>query len=94
MVFGTNALITKPAQSLAPMLTVAILNRYGYASLDFKSNMAAAPEMATMATVDLRWAMLTVCGATSVVMGIVQSVLWSFYTIRDSHNTISKYVES
>lgn len=33
MVFGTNALFTKPAQSLAPMLVVSILNQYGYESL-------------------------------------------------------------
>ena len=30
LVFGTNALFTKPAQSLAPMLVVAILSSYGY----------------------------------------------------------------
>lgn len=30
MVFGTNALFTKPAQSFAPMLVVYILNIYGY----------------------------------------------------------------
>lgn len=33
MVFGTNALFTKPAQSLAPMLVVFILNQYGYEEL-------------------------------------------------------------
>ena len=33
MVFGTNALFTKPAQSLSPMLVVYILNQYGYESL-------------------------------------------------------------
>ncbi|CAD5116589.1 DgyrCDS5466 [Dimorphilus gyrociliatus] len=32
MVYGTNALLTKPAQSLAPMITVAIFNVYGYSS--------------------------------------------------------------
>ena len=30
LVFGTNALFTKPAQSVAPMLIVAILSSYGY----------------------------------------------------------------
>ena len=30
MIFGTNALFTKPAQSLAPMMVVHILSRYGY----------------------------------------------------------------
>jgi len=33
MVFGTNALFTKPAQSLAPMMAVSILNQYGYADM-------------------------------------------------------------
>ncbi len=33
MVFGTNALFTKPAQSLAPMLVVSVLNQYGYADM-------------------------------------------------------------
>lgn len=30
MIFGTNALFTKPAQSLAPMMVVHILSWYGY----------------------------------------------------------------
>lgn len=34
MVFGTNALFTKPAQSLAPMLVVTILNQFGYENLN------------------------------------------------------------
>lgn len=33
MVFGTNALFTKPAQSLAPMLVVTLLNKFGYEDL-------------------------------------------------------------
>ncbi|XP_077389466.1 transmembrane protein 180-like isoform X2 [Festucalex cinctus] len=33
MVFGTNALFTKPAQSLAPMLVINILNQFGYEKL-------------------------------------------------------------
>ncbi|MGH0139240.1 UNVERIFIED_CONTAM: hypothetical protein FKN15_068649 [Acipenser sinensis] len=34
MVFGTNALFTKPAQSLAPMVVVSILNQVGYEKLE------------------------------------------------------------
>ena len=30
MIFGTNAMFTKPAQSLAPMMVVHILSWYGY----------------------------------------------------------------
>ncbi|XP_061568904.1 transmembrane protein 180-like isoform X2 [Cololabis saira] len=33
MVFGTNALFTKPAQSLAPMMVLNILNQFGYEKL-------------------------------------------------------------
>lgn len=33
MVFGTNALFTKPAQSLAPMMVLSILNQFGYERL-------------------------------------------------------------
>lgn len=33
MVFGTNALFTKPAQSLAPMIVLNILNHFGYEQL-------------------------------------------------------------
>lgn len=33
MVFGTNALFTKPAQSLAPMLVLSILNQFEYERL-------------------------------------------------------------
>lgn len=33
MVFGTNALFTKPGQSLAPMLALNILNQFGYEQL-------------------------------------------------------------
>ncbi|MEE6514324.1 hypothetical protein FKM82_022375 [Ascaphus truei] len=41
MVFGTNALFTKPAQSLAPMLVVTLLNQYGYENL---TNSADPPD--------------------------------------------------
>lgn len=30
MVFGVNALFTKPGQSLAPMIVLNILNQFGY----------------------------------------------------------------
>lgn len=33
MVFGTNALFTKPAQSLAPMMVLNIFNQFGYNEL-------------------------------------------------------------
>ena len=32
-VYGANALVVKPANSLSPMLVVAILNHFGYEQL-------------------------------------------------------------
>ena len=46
MVFGTNALIVKPAISLSPMLVVAVLNKYGYSDLRPALERASARETA------------------------------------------------
>ena len=91
MVFGTNALITKPAQSLAPMITVAILNRHNYDRLKLAttSEILNSPEYSSL----LNAMFLTTC-ATPVIIGCLQLVIWSFYTIRSSHLTIAKHVES
>ncbi|KAM3597902.1 uncharacterized protein V6R79_010948 [Siganus canaliculatus] len=40
MVFGTNALFTKPAQSLAPMIVLNILNQFGYEQLKDAGNVS------------------------------------------------------
>ena len=97
MVFGTNALITKPAQSIAPMLTVAVLNRYGYSSLHDVTGAASAsgPATAAAASLDeLKAAMVSVCCVTSLLLGVLQLCVWSMYRIRESHHsTIVKHVE-
>ena len=103
MVFGTNALITKPAQSIAPMLTVAVLNRYGYSSLHDVTGAASASGPATVAAVaaaaaasldELKAAMVSVCCVTSLLLGVLQLCVWSMYRIRESHHsTIVKHVE-
>lgn len=36
-VFGGNALVVKPSQSLCPMLVVSILNHYGYEELKVRT---------------------------------------------------------
>ena len=91
MVFGTNALITKPSHSFAPMLTVAVLNRFGYESL---KSATEASVLSSSAFVDLQTAMFIITSATPVIIGVLQLFIWSFYTIRNSHLVVSKYVES
>ena len=87
MVFGTNALITKPAISMAPMLAVWLFNKYGYDKLKTP---------ATSAAVDLdslHSAMFNLTSLTPVVVGFLEVCVWSLYTIRHSHETIPKHLE-
>jgi len=86
MVFGLNALVTKPAISIAPMITVAVLNSYGYSAKP--SNIAGvSPSAVTVSDANhtLTTAMFCVTCAVPVITGLLQLVLWQFYTIRDSH---------
>jgi len=91
MVFGLNALVTKPAISLAPMITVATLNRYGYSSSlsaspgVVTSTVAAAEVQHTAGDDVLTSAMFNMTCAVPVVVGLLQLLIWRFYTIRDSH---------
>lgn len=73
-VFGNNALVTKPAQSIAPMLIVAVLNRYGYQQL--KSGLL--PPMESQAIKDVMF--LIIC-LSPVLVGFIQYLVWSQFTI-------------
>ena len=88
MVFGTNALITKPAISIAPMITVAMLNRHGYEYAKTDSMMPHGYSVE-----DLHSCMLHLLVVTPVVVGLLQLLIWSRYTIRNSHIEVSKYTE-
>ena len=96
MVFGLNALVTKPAISFAPMITVAVLNSYGYSSSlstvpGVLTSTVAATEVQHAASDDvLTSAMFHMTCAVPVVTGLLQLLIWRFYTIRDSHK--SNYV--
>ncbi|XP_051878478.1 transmembrane protein 180-like [Pristis pectinata] len=89
MVFGTNALFTKPAQSLAPMLVVTILNQFNYEKLkdDFTLTDQSALE-------DLHGAMFWLICLTPMCIAALQILAWSPFSIRESHSNIPKYIES
>jgi Na+/melibiose symporter-like transporter len=97
MVFGTNALIVKPAISLAPMLVVNILNSYGYNHLHTGApstppggpNMppggpTPTPALTPGQLAALQDVMFTIMCLFPVVVGIVQLASWSMYTRRGS----------
>ena len=79
MIYGTNALVVKPAISLSPMFVVAILNRYGYERL--KLGTLDPSETGT-----LNGVMFSLICLYPVVVGSIQLFSWSFYTIRHKKN--------
>lgn len=88
MFFGTNALITKPAISLAPMLTVAVLGHFGYQEV---GQMKKTTSLTTNS--DAADVMFYLAAMTPVVVGIIQLFVWAKYKIRNSHLSIEKYVD-
>ena len=80
MIFGTNALVVKPAISLSPMLVVSVLNAYGYQ--DLKDNKLS--EMQTMALKDSMFSFLYII---PVLLGCLQFVIWMFYSLRHTHKS-------
>eukprot|EP01116_Phalansterium_solitarium_P011079 TRINITY_DN26687_c0_g1_i1.p1 TRINITY_DN26687_c0_g1~~TRINITY_DN26687_c0_g1_i1.p1 ORF type:complete len:500 (-),score=153.20 TRINITY_DN26687_c0_g1_i1:106-1605(-) len=74
MFFGSNALFTKPAQSLAPTLGWAMLSRVGYAQ-------GSKPVLSGPAASSLKSAMFGMLVGIPLVCGVVQSLLWSRYTL-------------
>ncbi|CAG2230915.1 transmembrane protein 180-like [Mytilus edulis] len=72
-VFGISALLSKPALSLSPMVTVSILNHYGYSEL--KNNTVEASH-------ELKHAMFLLICLYPIAIGIVQLIAWSFFDIK------------
>ncbi|KAF7690908.1 transmembrane protein 180-like [Silurus meridionalis] len=87
MVFGTNALFTKPAQSLAPMLVVSILNQYGYEEIKGGNVTDQSALKALHSTMFYLVCLVPLC-ITSL-----QFLSWKPFSIRNSHTTETKYVE-
>jgi len=85
MVFGLNALVTKPAISIAPMITVALLSRYGYSSTSATLPGVVSTTVSSTDSDLLMDAMFFTTCAVPLVTGLLQLFFWRFYTIRDSH---------
>lgn len=86
-VFGYNALFTKPASSLAPMLVVYVLNKYGYSSL-------LKEDLSLDDTIQLRSAMFYLACFIPMTVGVLQAFVWRNYGIRDTHIIVAKHVET
>lgn len=77
MVYGTNALIVKPAQSLSPILTVAILNKYGYDKLGQATFSPSERDL-------LHKAMFQYLCLLPACVGLIQLIAWSFFSIKQN----------
>ncbi|XP_074553749.1 transmembrane protein 180-like [Halichoeres trimaculatus] len=89
MVFGTNALFTKPAQSLAPMLVLSILNQFGYEQLK-DAGSASDPS----ALESLHGTMFYLVCLVPMCISALQAVAWRPFSIRNSHTVEVKYIDS
>ncbi|XP_077862886.1 transmembrane protein 180-like [Saccoglossus kowalevskii] len=88
MFFAANAVIIKPAQSIAPILIVAILNKNGFQ--DIRSGETTDPDIIGQ----LHYVMFQIVWLIPFVCGLVQIALWLKYTLRDSHLTSPKTVST
>lgn len=89
MVFGTNALFTKPGQSLAPMIVVSILNQFGYEQLK-----DAGRDSNPSALENLHSVMFYLVCLLPLCVAALQVLAWRPFSIRNSHTVDTKYIDS
>ncbi|KAJ3600294.1 hypothetical protein NHX12_031280, partial [Muraenolepis orangiensis] len=80
MVFGTNALFTKPAQSLAPMLVVTILNNFNYEELKDITKASNQEDAESLHSV-----MFYLVCLVPLFISTAQALAWRPFSIRNSH---------
>ncbi|KAM7386858.1 hypothetical protein PAMA_009475 [Pampus argenteus] len=88
MVFGTNALFTKPAQSLAPMIVLNILNQFGYEQLK-----EAGRDSNPSALESLHGVMFYLVCLVPMCVAALQILAWRPFSIRSSHTVDIKYID-
>uniref|UniRef100_A0AAZ3RH75 Transmembrane protein 180 n=1 Tax=Oncorhynchus tshawytscha TaxID=74940 RepID=A0AAZ3RH75_ONCTS len=88
MVFGTNALFTKPAQSLAPMLVVSILNQFGYENLKDAGRDANPSDLEALHTT-----MFYLVCVVPMCIAALQVFAWKPFSIRNSHTVDTMYID-
>lgn len=79
MIFGSNALFTKPAQSLAPMLVVHILSWYGYKKTQDISKDTSNLGARNQQLLDAMFGLLCII---PLIVATVQIIVWKFYPLK------------
>lgn len=78
LIFSLNALITKPAISIAPVIIVYLLNRNGYVLYQKEQ----------IRSEELRSCMGKVIFATPLVLGTFEFLIFRSYSLRHKHNFV------
>ncbi|KAM4535953.1 transmembrane protein 180-like [Fundulus diaphanus] len=89
MVFGTNALFTKPAQSLAPMIVLNVLNHFGYEGL---KDVAQGSDKSALES--LHSMMFYLVCLVPMCVAVLQVLAWRPFSIRNSHTVEPKYIDT
>jgi Na+/melibiose symporter-like transporter len=92
--FGINALLTKPAQSIIPVLTVGLWTAYGYRKTDDAeavsgaapaadggASPAANPILSSPQAAQLQHVIFLCCTLGPLLTGLVQALLWRHYSL-------------
>uniref|UniRef100_A0A1I8HRC3 Zgc:171489 n=2 Tax=Macrostomum lignano TaxID=282301 RepID=A0A1I8HRC3_9PLAT len=93
-VFGLNALVTKPAISLAPLVVVQLLNMRGYQTYrSAASNSFGSADAGGLTCPQaLSNMMLMLACYLPAVIGCLQLISWSFYRIRSKSNLLQAQI--
>ncbi|XP_036003926.1 uncharacterized protein LOC118566324 [Fundulus heteroclitus] len=89
MVFGTNALFTKPAQSLAPMIVLNVLNHFGYEGLKDVTQGSNKSALESLHSV-----MFYLVCLVPMCVAALQVLAWRPFSIRNSHTVDPKYIDT
>jgi len=80
VIFALNALVTKPAQSLAPMITVYLMNRDGLYDAYNRKTLTGADDLS-----QLRSTMFTLMVLLPVIVCSIEFLLLRFYRLKNKH---------
>jgi len=82
--FGINALFTKPAHSITPMVVLNVWNRFGFrekSSAAAQSYSSANPILSSPNSIELRYIIFLMCTLLPLVTGLIQILIWHFYSL-------------
>ncbi len=83
MIFGANALLTKPGQSFAPLLGWLVLHSISYRDSRTYPEGASLGLADSVASMHQTMFLMLVC--VPFCCAVVQLVLWSRYTLKDTY---------